>query len=188
MTPEIERRLENLLDRQAILDGIHRYCRGVDRMDRQLTLSAYHPDAIDDHGALVWNPEEFIDWAFGYHQEHLLSHHHMVFNHSVDLQGDVAHTETYWLFFGENRSKPDTLAAGRYIDRFERRDGIWAIASRVCICEAINELTPANVPAAWRTLLMGNGKSTRDSSDISFDRPLNAREPGCLQKCGEAGR
>lgn len=43
MTPELERRLENLLDRQAILDCIHRYCRGVDRMDRQLTLSVYHP-------------------------------------------------------------------------------------------------------------------------------------------------
>ncbi|WP_243856728.1 nuclear transport factor 2 family protein [Paraburkholderia sp. BL6665CI2N2] len=99
MRPELEQRLEELLDRQAILDCIHRYCRGVDRMDRELTLSAYHPDAIDDHGTFVGNPEEFVSWAFDYHSEHQLSHHHMVFNHSVDLQGDVAHTETYWLFF-----------------------------------------------------------------------------------------
>ncbi|RKT14141.1 SnoaL-like protein [Paraburkholderia sp. RAU2J] len=182
MRPELEKRLEELLDRQAILDCIHRYCRGVDRMDRELTLSAYHPDAIDDHGAFVGNPEEFVSWAFDYHGEHQLSHHHMVFNHSVDLQGDVAHTETYWLFFGENRVKPDTLAFGRYIDRFEKRDGKWAIAARVCISEAVNESTPANLPDAWREVLMGNGNRTRDRSDISFDRPLKARDPDRLRE------
>jgi hypothetical protein len=83
----------------------------------------------------------------------------MVFNHSVDLQG---------------------------VDRFEKRAGVWAIAARVCISEAINELTPASLPADWRELLMSNGNSTRDSSDVSFDRPMKAREPGSLRReCSE---
>jgi hypothetical protein len=177
MNDELKARLEALLDKQAILECVHRYCRGVDRMDRALTLSAYHPGAIDDHGAFVGNREEFVDWAFKYHGEHQLSHHHMVFNHSVDLQGDVAHAETYWLFFGENRVKPDTLAVGRYIDRFEKRDGVWAIAARVCISEAVNELTPAQLPAAWREILMSNGTTSRDRNDVSYERPLTTREP-----------
>jgi hypothetical protein len=67
MAPELEKGLQELLERQAILDCIHRHCRGVDRMDRQLTLSAYHPDAIDDRGAFIGNPDEFVYWAFGYH-------------------------------------------------------------------------------------------------------------------------
>ncbi|MGF6918006.1 nuclear transport factor 2 family protein [Paraburkholderia sp. 40] len=177
MNEELSARVEALLDKQDILECVHRYCRGVDRMDRKLTLSAYHPDAIDDHGAFVGDAEEFVDWAFAYHTEHQLSHHHMVFNHSVELQGDEAHGETYWLFFGENRVKPDTLAVGRYIDRFEKRDGVWAIAARVCISEAINELTPAQVPTAWREILMGNGVSARNREDVSYERPLKTRQP-----------
>ena len=43
--------IKHLIDRQAILDCLTRYCRGMDRFDRALVLSAYHPDAIDDHGA-----------------------------------------------------------------------------------------------------------------------------------------
>ncbi|MEM5451050.1 nuclear transport factor 2 family protein [Paraburkholderia guartelaensis] len=177
MNEVLSARVEALLDKQAILECVHRYCRGVDRMDRELTLSAYHPDGIDDHGAFVGNAKEFVDWAFAYHAEHQLSHHHMVFNHSVELQGDEAHGETYWLFFGENRVKPDTLAVGRYIDRFEKRNGVWAIAARVCISEAINELTPAVVPAAWREILMSNGVSSRNREDVSYERPLTTRQP-----------
>ena len=40
-------RLRELCDRQEILDCIHRYCRAVDRADRDLLVSVYHPDAID---------------------------------------------------------------------------------------------------------------------------------------------
>ena len=70
--------LRELLDRQAILDCIHRYCRGVDRFDREMVLSVYHPDAIDHHGVFVGGPEAFVDWAFAYHAEHQEAHHHMV--------------------------------------------------------------------------------------------------------------
>ena len=52
-----------LLDRQAILDCMRRYCRGVDRRDEALILSVYHPDAIDDHGAFLGDPDEFIEWG-----------------------------------------------------------------------------------------------------------------------------
>ena len=39
------------------LDAIHRYCRAVDRADRDLLVSVYHPDAIDDHGLFVGGPD-----------------------------------------------------------------------------------------------------------------------------------
>src|SRR5215813_10484109 len=79
------RSVRELLDRQAILDCIHRYCRGVDRFDRDMVLSVYHPDAIDHHGAFVGGPEAFVDWAFNYHTENQQAHHHMVMNHSCEL-------------------------------------------------------------------------------------------------------
>ena len=168
--------LQELSDRQEILDCLLRYCRGVDRFDRELVLSAYHPDAIDDHGTFVGGPLAFVEWAFYYHREHQISQHHMIFNTSIELAGDVAHTETYWQFFGENRVKPNILAIGRYIDRFERRGGRWAIAARVCISECVNQIDEAVIPEGRRTARTAH-PSTRDRQDISYQRPLTPRSP-----------
>ena len=54
------------LDRQAIVDCIHRYARGVDRADDELLRSAYHPDAVEDHGAYIGDVDgliPFLAWA-----------------------------------------------------------------------------------------------------------------------------
>jgi hypothetical protein len=174
---DLEAKVRELSDRSDILECLHNYCRGIDRLDRELLLSVYHPDAIDDHGVVVGDRETFVNWAMGYHTEHQISHHHMIFNPTIDLQGDVAHTEVYWLFFGENKTKPDTLAVGRYIDRFERRNGRWAIAARVCISESVNDLSPTALPKEYRAALMSNGPSSRDRNDRSYERPLNPRLP-----------
>ena len=71
--------IQNLIDRH---DCLVRYCRGVDRLDRELVLSAYHPDAIDDHGAFVGTREEFVDWAFALHEKGQISTHHRLTNHA----------------------------------------------------------------------------------------------------------
>ncbi|MCY1302572.1 putative lumazine-binding protein [compost metagenome] len=171
-----EARIQELLDRQDIADCVTRYCRAVDRFDRELMRSVYHDDAFDNHGSFSGGRDGFIDWAFAYHQEHQLSHHHMIFNHSVELDGNQAHAETYWLFFGENRVKPDTLAVGRYIDRFEKRDGRWAIAERVCVTESVNQIEAVDLPPTFRAVQMGNAHSSRDRGDVSYQRPLRARQ------------
>jgi ketosteroid isomerase-like protein len=169
-------KLQELCDRQDILDCIHRYCRAVDRFDRELLLSVYHPDAIDDHGLFVGGPEEFADWAFDYHRQFQDCTHHVVTNHICELQGDTAHTETYWLFSGINKGAPSSIHFGRYLDRFERRNGKWAIAARACIIEwhaALGELQmPAEALAAYAAV----GPSARNTSDMSYRRPLVVRK------------
>jgi ketosteroid isomerase-like protein len=126
--------LQQLIDRQQIHDCILRYCSGVDRFDREMLLSVYHPDALDDHGAFVGGAAEFVDWALAYHGKYQHTHKHYVLNHRCELDGDTAHTETYWLFAGSNKiGPPASLHGGRYLDRFERRHGRWAIAARKCI-------------------------------------------------------
>ena len=64
---ELATAVRALQDRQEIHNCIIRYSRGVDRLDRELLLSVYHPDAIDDHGMFVGGPEEFADWALAMH-------------------------------------------------------------------------------------------------------------------------
>ena len=168
--------LRLLLDRQAIQDCIHRYTRGVDRLDRELLLSAYHADAIDDHGAFVGKPADFADWALPHHREHQKTTYHLVLNHSCELDGDSAHSETYCVYIGVNKSGTVDVIGNRYIDRLERRDGRWAIARRVCAVEWVSSLPgESQVDPQMReavAALMLNAKSARDRSDISYQRPL----------------
>ena len=165
-------KLDALLDRTEILDCIHRYARGMDRLDRALARSAYHDDAIDDHGGFVGQVDKFLDWAFDYHAGQI-RHQHYVTNHSVELDGDKAHAETYYLFIGTDRNPevPVLAVGGRYIDRFERRDGRWAIAARVCLVEWQTSLK-SDLPEAAFEFMAAVGTVARDKSDSSYDRPL----------------
>ena len=94
-------------------------------------------------------------------------------NHRCELDGDTAHTETYWLFIGNNRREPATsLHTGRYLDRFEKRDGKWAIAARKCIIEGGGALGAIPVPAEALAAYAATGVASRDKSDPSYVRPL----------------
>jgi ketosteroid isomerase-like protein len=173
MNPESEAMLRDLHDRQAIRDVIYRYCRGVDRMDRAVLLSAYHPDAIDDHGLFVGGPEAFADWAFGLHGQVQYAHQHIITNHVCEIEGDVAHTETYWMFAGMHREGNRlTIGGGRYIDRMEKRAGQWKIAARKCVPEWGGVPTEGWLSPEAAAALASSGTIARDPTDLSYDRPL----------------
>ncbi|ANZ26746.1 hypothetical protein A4U64_20180 [Rhodococcus sp. WB1] len=182
---ELAASVRELQDRQSIRDCLMTYSRAVDRLDRELLLSVYHPDAIDDHGVFVGSPEEFADWAIDMHTRTHLSHQHAIFNITCELDGDVAHTETYYMFVGLNREgTPLTMSGGRYLDRFEKRDGHWAIAARACIrdwapldsipdqLDQVAMTVVKNLPERTKTLMRTGPQPRRDRSDISYQRPL----------------
>lgn len=165
--------VQALLDRQQIQDCIVRYCSGVDRFDRDMLLSVYHPDATDDHGAFSGSAVDFVDWALAYHAKYQHGHKHYVLNHRCDLEGDTAHTETYWLFAGVNKIGPGTsMHGGRYLDRFEKRDGKWAIAARKCLIEWGGALEQITIPAEALAAYAATGTVSRDKADASYARPL----------------
>jgi hypothetical protein len=164
------RRLQELIDRQDIHDALLRYTRGVDRLDEDLVRAAYWPGAIDDHGVFRGTVEEFITWAFAGHRKAHHGEQHYIMNHTCDLDGDVAHTETYFVMVGRNRTgTPVTLHGGRYIDQLEKRDGEWRIAHRVSMVEWVGGVTEPDLPPVQRE---ENGVVARDRTDTSYDRPL----------------
>lgn len=163
--------LRLLLDREEILDCMVRYCRGVDRLDRELLLSAYHDDAVDDHGVAVMAPSDFAGWLLGMHREHQRLTRHAICNISYDIDGDVAHVESYIHYSAVNLSQPPILSYGRYADRFERREGRWAIAARVCRAETTWKLAEAAESHHPPYLRCGVG-GHRDRQDRSYQRPL----------------
>ena len=195
-------KVNELWDREAIRQCVHRYARGVDRFDRELILSAFHPDCLDEHGKFVGLPEEFVEWALNQHGKAHLSHQHCLFNHTCELDGETAHAETYFLFVSMNRAgKPVTLGGGRYVDRFEKRKGEWRIAARVTLRDwsmmdeipDIGDLssftsTRASLSAAERAFMNEGRAAARDRTDPSYDRPLKvdpARRDGYLGLTGK---
>ena len=161
--------VRELKDRQEIYDCIMRYCRGIDRLDREMLLSAYHPGAIDDHGDYCGPVEGFVDHVFDLHFTHQQVTQHHITNHRCEIGDDVAHTESYYIFRSLNREAPlYTNASGRYIDRFEKRGGRWAIAERVCLVEIRNEhWAPTGTEGAG---IYQDG--LRDRGDLSYRKPL----------------
>lgn len=189
MTPSMEELavvIDDMQNRSAIWQCLLRYARGVDRFDRELILSAFHSDAIDDHGKFVGGPEQFVEWAIGQHTKAHLGHLHNLFNHTCDLDGDVAHTETYFMFAAMNREGvPLILNGGRYLDRLEKRAGEWRIAYRTCIREwgLMDERpdpedlssftsTRAYLSDELRAFMNGGAGPRRNNTDLSYQRPL----------------
>ena len=86
---EMQEKLTYLMDRQEILDVVNRYCRGVDRLDKEMVLSAYHEDAIDDHSMFVGSPDEFWTWVSKMHSENHSATQHMIGNHLAWIDGDL---------------------------------------------------------------------------------------------------
>lgn len=135
-----------LADRLAIADLLALYCRGIDRLDRDLVRSCFHPDATDTHGSFHGTIDEFLAWSFRLLERydatmHLIANHHVTFGSSA-----VAGAETYGIAFHRS-ADPDprrNLTVGfRYLDRLERRDdGPWRIASRVATTEWVRAAVP----------------------------------------------
>jgi hypothetical protein len=169
MDDQLRADVQKLLDRQAIVDCVNRYVRGLDRHDDELVASAYHEGALDHHGHFVGTVAEFIPWANELHAADWSAHHHHLTTHTVELDGDTAHAETYCIGAFQRKDEPVVdLAGGRYIDRLERRDGEWRIVAR----EVVIEWVCAADGTASRFSAEPYPDGKWDRSDLSYMRPL----------------
>jgi hypothetical protein len=175
-------KLEALLNRQDIVDCLTRFGRGMDRFDRELFLSAFHTDAVIAAGPFVGGPDALYDWAAALHNLGQLATHHNLLNHTLDINGDVAHSELYYLFVGRNRDETNWMAGGRYIDRLERRDGAWKIALRTNVIEWSGLVPTLPLPFADVPDLHENGRPSRSKDDPSYKRPLTNSRKGFIPK------
>lgn len=172
MANDRESRLDRMLDRQDILDCLIRMARGADRFDRELFLSGMHKDAITSAGPFVGGPEELYEWSHALQETTYTATFHQLLNHTVDFDGDTAHAETYYLFVGCIDTETNLLAGGRYIDRFERRDGVWGLVMRNNYVEWTSAVPAMPSPLGEIPDLQLNGLPARGKEDPSYQRPL----------------
>jgi hypothetical protein len=166
-----EQKLDFVVSRIEILDCINRIARGVDRLDRDIFRTGYHADAVLDFGTHIGSPEQHMDFFFELHRTMQTAHAHTICNHTCELDGDEAHAETYFIFASENvAGTPVTIAGGRYVDRFERRGGRWAIAVRKCVTTwnfTPDSAVSQQISAAFALV----GVNARSREDLSYQRP-----------------
>lgn len=169
---QLRRDVEYLQDRTAILDCIATHARGHDRHDVELMAGAYHSDGVDEHGYAVNPGPAYGEWANRTHSLASQAHTHNITTHTCEIEGDVAHCESYVI--GALLSpdcKTTTVLGGRYLDRLERRDGVWRIAVRRSTAEW---MFTADASFLNSKVFKDQGylKGAQDRSDPSYVRPL----------------
>jgi hypothetical protein len=127
---------EELIAKQEIHDVLMRYCRAVDRLDEELLRSVYFPDAWDDHGLFSGTRDDLIAWVIPFLRDNFTTSIHAIHNLLIEVNGDAAFSEAYftgYYYTQHNGALHTRISCGRYIDRFERRNGEWRIAKRTVV-------------------------------------------------------
>ena len=131
-----DEKIDEMLAKEEIRELGLRYCRAVDRGDMELLESVYHPDALDEHGFNTTNTaREFLD-AVPAMRPTMKELQHNITNHRIVVDGDRAEGELYhlaWHRYDEADGEVLLVMGGRYLDKYDKRDGEWRIAHRVCV-------------------------------------------------------
>ncbi|MDX1580194.1 MAG: nuclear transport factor 2 family protein [Alphaproteobacteria bacterium] len=126
-------RLEAAADRDEIYQLSCTYMRGQDRLDPEAHRSVFWDDAYLSYGIYEGGPDGFVEFAQDALRPHK-SNHHMIGQVQIELEGDEAFGEVYYQAFhrieDEDGNERDLFVSGRYVDRYERRGGVWKIAYR----------------------------------------------------------
>jgi hypothetical protein len=144
---DMEARIVELMDREAIRDCVYRYCRGIDRADETTLRSSYWPDAIDHHGSYNGPIDGFVEWARavwakGPRNIHAISNVLIEFKSAT-----IAHVESYFSALQRGAGGDDVVRqfalSGRYCDLFEKRSGEWRVIERTVVFDWVE---PQPVP------------------------------------------
>ncbi|MCH2173579.1 nuclear transport factor 2 family protein [Myxococcota bacterium] len=161
----------------AIRRTLYRYCRGIDRRDYDLVRDCYHPNAMDDHGDYLGGVDGFIE-----HVKTNLARFERTMHFlgnilvEVDLRANHARSEAYAIAnhrLRANAKKPlrDFIVGLRYVDDFQRREGMWRIANRVCVFEWSRIDPVADGPFAFGT---GHTLGRHGNEDVVFLERLSS--------------
>lgn len=130
--------IDTILSRQVLENLLLAYCRGVDRGDAQLMASIFHDDSTVISGVLNCNGKDFARDIVTFVAENTLRVFHTFSNLWIEIDGDTAVGEAY-VIAAQTVDTPDgvidTLVGGRYLDRFERRNGEWKIAHHTFVMD-----------------------------------------------------
>lgn len=155
---------ETLAAKQAITELLYSYCRSVDRLDRALGHSIWHPGSEADYGDFYKGDGPGVIELICEQHSHLLCHSHQIANILIDVQGETAASESYVTaslrLRQEDQLKQMTVWS-RYIDSWSRRDGAWGLDRRKALrdFDEVREVSAMTAP---------EGEGARGREDASY--------------------
>ena len=146
-------RLDRLEANDACQTVLFDYARANDRVDEPLLLSCFWPESQHQHGGFKGKSVDFVGFALKVLRGTKYTAHH-ISNVAVEVKGNQAFSECYYFAHHRRDAKTgggeeDAFMEGRYIDRFERRGGVWKIIQRRGLAD-YSTVVPAATPyASW---------------------------------------
>jgi hypothetical protein len=151
----------DLIARQSIEEVLARYARAIDRLDLELLKTVFHEDGINhDYSGGEVNLHRWSEHIIPQLKSLFAGTMHHITHKSITVSGERAASEAYFIsyhlvrggreevvrFFGEHYAQRaeahgglDTgheyIGAGRYLHRWERRNGQWKIIDRTATLE-----------------------------------------------------
>jgi SnoaL-like domain len=130
-----------------------RYARGVDRRDEALIRSVYHEDSIDDHGLGFSGTGYELAASVNNLPPAWENIIHLLGQHLIEVDGDEAVSEVYFsnnqIMRDDEGREWDWQTSGRYLDRWERRDGEFKIKNRRVVVDRMRTEPPAAPPCSF---------------------------------------
>ena len=122
--------IETLLAEQAIRKAVTYYSRGCDRCDLEIFKKAFHADAEVKYGTYDGHYEKFCEEIVAGNLT-LKDTSHTIINqyYEIDINSNKASGEIYVLALWGSDDFNYTCS-GRYLDKYESRDGDWRIVFR----------------------------------------------------------
>ncbi|RME65983.1 MAG: nuclear transport factor 2 family protein [Alphaproteobacteria bacterium] len=160
------RLIDSVLAKQHLHELLMAYSRGVDRADDALLASVFHEDATVMTGAFNGAARDFVPFIMNLMRNQLKLAFHSVANEWFEVAGDQAVGESYAIALAVapgNDGDRDVLTGGRYIDKFERRNGAWKISSRSFVTDwTIDHPSTAQWGEGMYETLTLTGKKSKD--------------------------
>ena len=162
--------LQEMLDEHALRKLVHAYCRAVDRGDMATLRELYHHDAVDAHGAFSTGSVDgfFEQLVASRPYIRAMQHHITTANFAID--GYTAEGEIYNIavhtFAGKSRDT-DLVIGGRYLDKYEKRDGAWKILERTIVTDWARVTDPSSMNMS-HPVTADTPKGALDETDPSY--------------------
>ena len=136
-----------LLDKQAITEVIHRYCRAIDRRDEAALRGCFHDESTHDQGGFRGPSREFCGYALA-KLALIGATQHLVSNLLIDVDqsNTTARSEACFIayhrlpasgvpdgLFASDGHVCDLFVGGRYLDQLRRHGTGWQIVQRTGI-------------------------------------------------------
>ena len=91
---------QELSQRAEIVDALLSYTRGIDRLDKESVISAFHPGAIlNNYGPEPMPIEDFVEYALPSLKQRYYATQHRVSNIRIEIKEDKALVESYVLAY-----------------------------------------------------------------------------------------